>query len=372
MPAVSPQPLVLQKLVLTNFKNHAAATYSFHPYLTCITGLNGIGKTNLLDAIYLLALTKSRFQKSDADLIAQGADFYRVAADFLVNENQVQVSVAYSLAEGKVLKTDSKQLPRLADHIGQLPVVFINPDDTTLVRGGAEERRKFFDNLLGQSSPVYLQALMAQNRLLQQRNALLAQMAERGSRQLDVLEAIDGPLLTAFTTVATQRAACLQALLPAFASYYEALSLGREVPAIQYVSQVIEPNFTQLFYQNQRQDMASQRTLLGAHRDEFDLLMNGQPARKVGSQGQQKTFLLALKLAMHHYLTVHTGRKPMLLLDDIFERLDETRMGGLLHLLGQGQLGQVFITEATGSRMQRIVQKAGLGDSGFIDLVVEK
>lgn len=365
----SPAPLTFQTLELANFKNHPGGRYAFAERLTCITGLNGSGKTNLLDALYLLALTKSRFQKADPDLIAYGEDYYRVAGHFRLPGATSDVSLAYRRGERKILKEDGVVAERLSDHIGKIPVVFVNPDDTPLVRGGAEERRSFFDNLLSQSSPVYLEALMKQNRLLKQRNALLAQMAERRSTDTTLLETYDEPLLASFRTLSEARAACLETFVPPFARYYAELSQGREEPAIVYESQLADPDFERMFYLSRGRDIASGRTLLGAHRDEFDLRMSGQPVRKVGSQGQQKTFLLALKLAMHDFLAEQTGRLPLLLLDDIFERLDETRIAGLLALVGSGRLGQAFITEATGERMRRVVDAAGLGnEAGWIAL----
>lgn len=362
------QALTLQQLEVAHFKNQHGH-YTFAPRLTCITGLNGIGKTNLLDAIYLLALTKSRFQKSDPDLIAYGQDYYRVAGTFAVADDALQVSLAYRRGERKILKDNGLVAERLADHIGKLPVVFVNPDDTPLVRGGAEERRKFFDNLLSQSSAPYLAALLKQNRLLQQRNALLASLAERRSTDMTLLDTYDEPLVAAFYTLAQERAACLAAFMPAFAGYYAQLSQGREVPQIEYQTQVLEADFEHHYYLSRNRDLAAGRTLMGAHRDEFELLMDGQPVRKVGSQGQQKTFLLALKLAMHDFLATRTQRMPLLLLDDIFERLDETRIAGLLGLIAQGRLGQAFVTEATGERMRRVVAQAGLADdAGWIAL----
>ena len=353
---------MLHALELANYKNHAAGKYSFADRLTCITGLNGSGKTNLLDAIYLLALTKSRFQKSDPDLIAYEQDYYRVAGRFTLGEDEMSVSLAYRRGERKILKDNGLVAERLSDHIGKVPVVFVNPDDTPLVRGGAEERRKFFDNLLSQSSAPYLQTLMKQNRLLQQRNALLTSMAERRISDPTLLDTYDDPLLECFRILSGERAACLEEFLPPFIAYYAQLSQGREVPQILYESQIQDPEFDRLFYLSRQRDMASGRTLLGAHRDEFELLMDDQPVRKVGSQGQQKTFLLALKLAMHDYLAERTGRRPLaLLLDDIFERLDETRIAGLLQMIANGGLGQAFITEATGERMRRVVEAAGLG-----------
>jgi DNA replication and repair protein RecF len=257
----------------------------------------------------------------------------------------------------------------MADHIGKIPVVFVNPDDTPLVRGGAEERRKFFDNLLSQSSPTYLKALLLQNRLLQQRNAHLTILAERRSTDTTLLDTYDEPLLETFQTLSQLRANCLVAFLAPFRKYYAQLSQGKEEPDIRYESQLLDLDFPKAFYQSRARDSAAGRTLLGAHRDEFGLLMGEEPVRKVGSQGQQKTFLLALKLAMSDYLAEFTGRQPLLLLDDIFERLDETRIAGLLALVKSGKLGQVFVTEATGERMRRVVEHAGLGeDSGWISL----
>ena len=361
--------LRLTRLELAHFKNHRKAVFEFAPQLTCITGLNGSGKTNLMDAIYLLALTKSRFLKSDSEVVEHNQPYYRVVGHFTLDGEALNIAAAYPQNGKKTFKVNGSVVERLADHIGTIPVVFVNPDDIPLIKGPSEERRKFFDGMLSQADGIYLHNLLAFNKLLLQRNNLLAHFAERRYYDEALLETYDEQILTYSHALATRRRQAIAEFMPDFVRYYQRLAESREVPEIVYQTQVLDEGFAQSYRAMRPRDVASGRTTLGPHRDEYELLTNRTPARKYGSQGQQKTFLLSMKLAMATALQTRLGRKPLLLLDDILERFDHERIQGLLALGASGELGQVFIPEATGERLKREIEAAGLGEeAAFIEL----
>lgn len=362
---LAPKPLALQWLAMWQFKSYGQARIHFHPEMNCISGLNGAGKTNLLDAIHLICLTKSRFQRQDQDLVQHGQDFYRLEAQFLLEEKTENFALTYRLGEKKILKHNHVPEERMADHVGRLPLALLAPDDNVLIRGASDERRKFFDNLLSQAFPAYLQQLQAYNRLLLQRNNLLATALRQGHRPDPVLlDAYDEPFLLLNQQIAQQRRQGMQALEPLVKDFYARLSNQREEPRIDYLCQVEEPDFAQVFSANRRLDVDAGRTLRGCHRDDFDFLLDGHPVKRFGSQGQQKTFLLSLHLAKAQFLAQHCQTLPLLLLDDILEKLDPERIAALLTLIGGGRMGQVFITDAGQQRLREVT--ANYAASHFI------
>ena len=338
-----------------------------------MTGLNGSGKTNLLDAINLLGLTKSKFQKSDFDLLLDQAPYYRLEAQILEGDESFNLMIYYEREGKKTLKRNGRVLERLGEHIGQIPIVFVNPDDISLVKGLAEERRRFFDNMLCQADAAYMKALQRCARVLVQRNALLAQAREQPI-DLGVLDAYDAEFAQLNTVLAVARAAMVVPFANFFLALYAQLAEGREQPSMTYQSSVVpgpDAGFAAALRQERRADLAAGRSTIGCHRDDYLLEMDGVPVRKFGSQGQQKTFLLALNLAKSQWLAARCGRKPILLLDDIMERLDENRIAGLLSLLKERDLGQAILTEATGERMRHAVQASGQeAETTFIEIGV--
>ncbi|TPG62973.1 DNA replication/repair protein RecF [Hymenobacter nivis] len=352
--------MTLDSLQLLFFKNYEAATLQFSPGLNCFIGDNGSGKTNLLDAIHYLSLTKSALTAVDANSIKQGADFFVVKGKFSTNEGSEGETIQVSLRQGqkKTLTHDKQPYERMADHIGRYPAVLVSPYDTDLIREGSEERRKYFDSLLSQFDHRFLDVLIAYNGLLRQRNALLKQAAERPSAGFDrdYLLAIDDQLVPLGTDLSQQRAAFLERFTPIFQQHYQQLADAREEISLTYKSQLLETGFGELLRQNERRDLVMQRTTTGAHRDDFVFLMDGLPVKSYASQGQQKSYAIALKLAQFEILTTRlaaagtAAAKPLLLLDDIFDRLDDKRIARLLELVADDTFGQVFLTDTNLAR----------------------
>ncbi|AMJ67630.1 DNA replication/repair protein RecF [Hymenobacter sp. PAMC 26628] len=352
--------MTLDSLQLLFFKNYEAATLQFTPGLNCFIGDNGSGKTNLLDAIHYLSLTKSALTAVDANSIKQGADFFVVKGKFSTDESADAETIQVSLRQGqkKTLTHDKQPYERMADHIGRYPAVLVSPYDTDLIREGSEERRKYFDSLLSQFDHGFLDVLISYNALLRQRNALLKQAAERPTHGFDhdYLLAIDDQLVPLGTELSQQRTTFLERFTPIFQHHYQQLADGREEVSLTYKSQLLETDFGQLLRQNERRDLVMQRTTTGAHRDDFVFLMDGLPVKSYASQGQQKSYAIALKLAQFETLTTRlaaagtAAAKPLLLLDDIFDRLDDKRIARLLELVADDTFGQVFLTDTNLAR----------------------
>lgn len=346
----------LQSLVLTHFKNYTSTSHAFTPSLNLITGLNGTGKTNLLDAIYFLCNTKSAFLSSDLQAIQHNQPFFRVEGHFSDQNKESKIECVCQREGGKLFLSDGKAPDKLADHIGRFPVVLTTPYDTDLIREGSEIRRKFFDQILSHSMPGYLDKLLVYNRQLKQRNALLKQFAESGRINANLLAVYDDQLLPLNKEIADARNHLLVTFLPMVAQAYQSLADLAENIHIEYKSDVLGDNFLDRYLTNHRNDLHAQRTLLGIHTDDFEFTFNQSPLKKLGSQGQQKTFVLALRLAHFHYVHQVKGKKPILLLDDIFDRLDENRIQRLAQLIHNHTFGQVFVTDANPQRVVQVFQ----------------
>jgi DNA replication and repair protein RecF len=355
--------MTLDQLHLLFFKNYDEANLTLSPGINCFIGDNGSGKTNLLDAIHYLALTKSAFTALDAQSIKQGADFFVVKGRFTspLLERPETIQVSLRAGQKKTLTHDKQPYERMADHIGRFPAVLISPYDTDLIRQGSEERRRYFDSLQSQLDSEFLQLLIHYNSLLRQRNATLKQQPS-GSHGFDIvyLQALDDQLAPLGEKLSAMRASFLIEFTPVFQSHYQQLAEGREVVSLAYKSQLPGQNFRHLLLANERRDLALQRSNVGPHRDDFVFLMDELPVKSYASQGQQKSFVIALKLAQFELLakrpsTAPTSKgvsssKPLLLLDDIFDRLDDKRIARLLQLVADHTFGQVFITDTSLSR----------------------
>jgi DNA replication and repair protein RecF len=352
--------MTLDSLQLLFFKNYDDAALRLSPGLNCFIGDNGSGKTNLLDAIHYLSLTKSAITASDALCIKQGSDFFVVKGIFSANEpsEQETIQVSLRLGQKKTLTHNKQPYERMADHIGRYPAVLISPYDTDLIRQGSEERRKYFDSLMAQLDHAFLEMLISYNALLRQRNSVLKQ-GDRPSHGFDhdYLLALDEQLAPLGQQLTTLRAAFLAEYAPIFQRHYQQLADGRERVTLTYKSQLIGEDFAQLLRSNERRDFALQRSTTGSHRDDFVFLMEEMPVKSHASQGQQKSFAIALKLAQFEMLATKQQHKPLLLLDDIFDRLDDKRIARLLELVADETFGQVFLTDTNLERTDQALAR---------------
>ena len=364
--------MYLEKLSLTNFKNYEDGRYAFGRQVNVIVGPNGSGKTNLLDAVYFLSLSKSAFQSQDALSILHDADYFIIDGIFEESEglNQsrnVQITISLQRGQRKVLMADKKPYERISDHIGRFPVVLVAPNDTDLVREHSEDRRHFFDGVLSQLDPNYLRDYLMYQQILKQRNSLLKLFAERNQVDNDMLDTYDEPLLDMGQRIHDRRKQFINEFLPSFQAHYAYLSNEREGVNIVYESEVSKPGFADEFRHFRRRDTVLQRTTMGIHKDDYSFLIGDGsdrqeiPLKKFGSQGQQKTFVIALKLAQFDQLQAEKGIKPILLLDDIFDKLDDQRIGKLIERMDEGadpahQFGQLFITDARPERTRELLK----------------
>ncbi|MFZ4427323.1 MAG: DNA replication/repair protein RecF [Saprospiraceae bacterium] len=340
----------LQRIVLTNFKNYGHLDIGFARGFNCFFGNNGMGKTNLLDAIYFLCMAKSHFNLPDQAIVRTGADFLRLEGLF-ERLGQAEKVVAKSVPRKmKTFERGGVAYERLSEHIGVFPVVFIAPDDAELLMEGSEARRRFMDNTLCQTDPLYLRELILYNRVLQQRNALLRQTAG-GHAAPGLLEIYDRQLLGPADYIYRQRQDFVASFREIFLDRYAEISRQAEIVEIVYRSAMSSQSLEALLQANLQKDIALQRTTAGPHRDDLDCLIGGLPVKRFASQGQRKSFLLALKLAQYAVIHVHKGFKPLLLLDDLFDKLDPLRTASLLELLAGEDFGQVFITDTQESRI---------------------
>jgi DNA replication and repair protein RecF len=349
------QSLFLEKIRLSNFKNHEDRQIDFCKDINCVVGDNGSGKTNLLDALYFLALSKSALHNQDALAIAHEADFFIVDGIFQKNYKAVQITCSLQRGQRKLLMSDKKAYERISDHIGLFPLVMIAPNDTDIVREGSEERRRFFDGVLSQLDRHYLDNLLQYNRALAQRNGLLKHFYEQNYFDEHLLDIYDWSILSAGKQIYDRRKSFLEIFIPIFRDYYAFLGESREMVEIVYESEVGSSYFEQEFLQTRVGDLKAQRTTRGIHKDDFVFEISNQPLRKFGSQGQQKSFVIALKLAQFQLLQEEKQTKPILLLDDIFDKLDDRRINKLIEMMDNGTFGQVFLTDARPERTREIV-----------------
>ncbi|WP_114777640.1 DNA replication/repair protein RecF [Botryobacter ruber] len=350
--------MFLENINLLFFKNYDEASVSFSPHINCFIGDNGSGKTNLLDAIYYLSMTKSAFNSTDVQSIKQGEDFFMIKGRFLVEDEKHTVQCSLKAGQKKTVTHNKAIYDKVSDHIGRFPVVLISPYDTDLIREGSEERRKYFDSLISQLHHPYLDQLISYNYVLKQRNSLLKQFAERNYIDREYLHILNEQLVPLGEQLAQQRQAFLETFVPVFQKHYRHISDSSETVTLTYKSQLLpEPShFAQLLEQHERKDLALQRTTVGTHKDDFVFLMDGNPVKTFGSQGQQKSYVIALKLAHFEVIAEQHHHKPLLLLDDIFDRLDEKRIAKLMQMVAAHTFGQIFLTDTHLERTDKILE----------------
>lgn len=346
--------MYLQQLSVINFKNYAQAELSLSEGVNAFMGNNGAGKTNLLDAIHYLSLCKSYFNPIDSQQIKQGADFFIITGSFNRDEKQEAIACSVKRNQKKQFKRNKKDYQRLADHIGLLPLVMISPYDISIIIEGSEERRKFIDNVISQTDNQYLDELIAYNKVLLNRNALLKTIASTGRYDPGLLEVMDEQLVASGTRIFEKRKAFMEEFTAIFNQHYQFISGDAELVSLTYESQLLQNDLAELLKKNIEKDRVLERTTSGIHRDDLQFSIHGMPMKKFGSQGQQKSFLIALKLAQYSFLTQKKGFKPLLLLDDIFDKLDDLRVTKLMQMVSNNNFGQVFITDTSTSRVENI------------------
>lgn len=349
--------MYLKRLYILNFKNIESKEFSFSPQLNCFVGDNGIGKTNSLDAIYHLGMTKSYFSSSTLHNIRLGEDFYLIEGTFLREEREEQVVCSVKKGQKKVVKRNGKLYDRLSDHIGSFPIVMVSPSDRDLIHEGSEARRKFLDGMLSQVRPLYLQTLLRYNQALTQRNSLLKLMHERAYFDPDTIAIYNDQLSLYGQELFKERKAFLEEFLPIFQKQYQSISQGKEQVSVSYLSPLEGQDFKQLLSQSISQDRAAQYTTIGVHKDDLVFTLEEQPIKKFASQGQQKSFLIALKFAQFLSIYEHTKVAPILLLDDIFDKLDSKRVGQLLRMVTLPPFSQVFLSDTDKERTEQMVKE---------------
>lgn len=352
--------MYLQQLSVINFKNYAEAELSFSEGVNAFTGNNGAGKTNMLDAIHYLSLCKSYFNPIDSQQIKQDGDFFMIAGVFNKNEVNESVTCGVKRNQKKQFKRNKKEYPRLADHIGLFPLVMVSPYDISIIIEGSEERRKFIDNVISQTDNHYLDELISYHKILGNRNAFLKQIADTGRYDPGLLEVLDEQLIASGNRIFKKRKAFMESFTEIFNRHYQFLSDNAEQVELVYESQLLREDFSTLLSKTTDKDRILERTTTGIHKDDLQFVIHGMSMKKFGSQGQQKSFLIALKLAQYSFLYRQNQFKPLLLLDDIFDKLDDLRVTKLMQMISNQDFGQVFITDTSIERIQAIFDKIGV------------
>ena len=343
---------ILEKLVVSDFRNIALQEIEFSPNVNCISGNNGDGKTNLLDAIYYMSMTKSAFSSSDRYALRHGAEEFALSGTYLMeNGTRSRFAMKMTSKGDKKVVRDDKAYQKISEHIGLLPVVMVSPADVSMVSESGEERRRFVNAVLSQMSREYMAAMQQYNRFLMQRNRMLKDMNPDRS----LLEVIDMRMAAVAAPVHRARKEFVENLKPIVSEYYKAVSGDSEQVDIEYESQLNDTSLEELLSRSYEKDCILKHTSAGIHRDDFIFTMNGHPIRRYGSQGQQKSFLVSLKFAQYEIMKNNYGFPPILLLDDVFDKLDMGRISNLLQMVASNDFGQIFITDSNKVRMSGIV-----------------
>lgn len=346
---------------MLNYRNIAQAELSFSPKMNCFVGRNGEGKTNLLDAVCFLSFCKSVSNPIDSQNIRHGEDFFMLQG-FYVRETGEEDEVYCGLKRNrkKSFKHNKKEYRRLSEHIGLVPLVLVTPSDTDLTAGGSSERRRFIDMAIVQYDRDYIRALTRYNKALQQRNAMLKMLNEGAPADEALLDLWDEIMAKEGTEIFEKRAAFVEAFTPVFQTFYDEIAGNRERVALRYVSHGQRGDLLQTIREGRQKDKAAGFSLHGIHKDDLEMSLEGFPIRREGSQGQTKTYLVAMKLAQFGFLSRAGNRtKPLLLLDDIFDKLDDSRVEQIVKIVSGGKFGQIFITDTNRARLNAILEKIG-------------
>ncbi|HLO92615.1 MAG TPA: DNA replication and repair protein RecF [Lentimicrobium sp.] len=351
--------MFLKFLQLYNFKNYAENAFTFSDRINCFIGDNGEGKTNVLDAIYYLSFTKSYFNLLDNQNIRHGEDFFAIHGKFSRNNDLLdEVSCIQRRNSKKQFRINGKDYDRLANHIGEFPLVMVSPYDRDLINEGSDIRRKYIDSVISQFDRFYLDDLIIYNKALIQRNALLKHFNEKKYFDEAAIEIYQQQMEQPAQRIFSKRIEFLKGFIPVFRHYFDFISNRKETVDIEYHSHLSELSLADIFYKNRDRDVTMRYTTGGIHKDDMDFMIDGLLVKKFGSQGQQKSFLIALKLAQFEYTKKIKGYKPILLFDDIFDKLDFKRVSQIINLVSENSFGQVFITDTQPERIRMIFKQS--------------
>ncbi|MDR2131687.1 MAG: DNA replication/repair protein RecF [Odoribacteraceae bacterium] len=347
--------MIIKSIEIVNYKNIEGSAVDCSPGFNCFIGNNGVGKTNILDALYHLSMCKSYFNLPDAQNIRHGEPFFLLQGRYERDGEEITIHCGVKRGERKVFKKNKKSYDRLSDHIGLLPLVMISPSDTLLIDGGSDERRRFIDGVISQHDKEYLHRLIRYNRVLAQRNSLLKERAGQPLEE-EMIAAWDEQLAENGNVIVQKREAFVREFEGEFRRFHDHLVEGRERVALRYVATAPAGELLAALRENLARDRALTYTTAGIHRDDIALTLEGYPVKRLGSQGQKKSFLAALKFAQFTYLAKVTGMKPLLLLDDVFDKLDAGRVARIIQVVAGERFGQVFITDTNREHIDEILR----------------
>lgn len=359
--------MFLRKLSLIQFKSYSQVDLEFSPRINVFTGHNGVGKTNLLDAIHYLSLCKSYFNAVDSQNIQHDKDFMVIEGWYERNGMEEHIYCGVKRNQKKQFRRNKKEYQKLSDHIGLIPLVIITPEDNSLIQEGSEERRKFLNGVISQYDRSYLEDLITYNHALMQRNHLLKTLPKKEYVDYSNIELWDEQMIPPGIRVFEKRQEFIQKLVPVFQKYYNFISLNREEVELRYHSQLTENNFRDLLRNNFEKDRFLEYTSTGIHKDDIILGLHDHPLRRIGSQGQQKTFLVALKLAQYEFIRELNGQPPILLLDDIFDKFDADRVQQIIRLVAEDHFGQIFIADTNKHRINTFLTETK-SDFSFFEI----
>lgn len=348
--------MILKSLSLLNYKNFDAYSVKFDAKINCFVGQNGVGKTNVLDAIYHLSFGKSYFNPIASQNIKHDEDFFVVDGVYKKNDRDEKIIVSLKRGQKKMIKRNGKSYERFSEHIGFIPLVIISPSDRDLIIEGSDTRRKFIDGVISQSDKNYLECLLNYSKILSQRNALLKYFSLNNNFNKDTLDVYNQQLNEYGNNIHYKRKLFLETFIPIFKSRYKSISNDNENVDLSYNSQLNESPLLELFKSNINKDRMLQYTSVGTHKDDLDFSIKGFPVKKFASQGQQKSFLIALKLAQFDFIKRQSGVTPILLLDDIFDKLDEHRVSQIIKLVDDENFGQLFISDTHADRTKNAIK----------------
>lgn len=349
--------MTLENLSLLNYKNFETVSFQFDSKINCLVGNNGVGKTNVLDAIYHLSFGKSYFNPLTVQNIKHGEEFFVIEGNYTKKNREEKIIVSAKRGHKKVIKRNGKSYNRFSEHIGFLPLVIVSPTDRDLIIEGSDTRRKFIDGVISQGDSNYLQTLLNYNKVLTQRNSLLKYFAINNTYNQETLDIYNLQLHDLGTTIFEKRKEFLEEFMPIFLKRYQSISNSKESVTLTYKSQLNEKELLVLLEENSAKDKITQYSNYGIHKDDLNFEIEEHPIKKFGSQGQQKSYLIALKLAQFDFIKAHSKVNPILLMDDIFDKLDELRVAQIISLVKNEDFGQLFISDTHSDRTENVIKK---------------